>query len=397
MLREILYSLAGLILLAYGSEWVLSLFDDPREPKRLQSKIPLFGHLLGMIQYSSGYHGITSKQTDQEIYTVAIFNTKLYIAKTARLIPVIQKASKTVSFRPFMQTASKLMGDAKPETVEVFGSEWLESFSHAHKNGLAPGRNLDKQNLRMGDRALVDIDALLANGKDGVSKVFLLEWSKYAVVQASACGIFGVEHPFRDPKIDQAFWTWQSYLPLHMVNLDITGKGYAAREIVFDAIRKYNKSIPSDASLVYTERLRTMQEAGIDEDDICKQQAAFGIAAFANTVPIMYWAIYELFSRPDLLEEVRKELFEQAISGTKETGFKLEVAALKTKCPLLLSVYQETQRLRHVHANIRKVTEDTLLDGKYLLKAGHFVMMPGQPVHTNKTTWGDSADTFDPY
>jgi cytochrome P450 len=190
---------------------------------------------------------------------------------------------------------------------------------------------------------------------------------------------------------------WQDYLPLHLINLDITGKGYAAREIVFDAFRKYNKNIPVDVSAVYMARLRSMQEAGIDEDDICKQQATFGTAAFANTVPILYWTIYELFSRAELLDEVRREVTEQAVSGTKETGFVVDVAALKTKCPLLLSVYQETQRTRHVHANIRKVTEDTLLDGKYLLKAGQFVMMPGQPVHSNQTTWGESADVFDPY
>ncbi|KAF4331610.1 hypothetical protein FBEOM_14635 [Fusarium beomiforme] len=397
MLREVAYSVAGFVLLAYAAEWILSLFDDPREPKRLQSKIPLFGHLWGMMKYSSGYHGITSKQTNEEIYTVAIFNTKLYVAKTSRLIPLIQKTSKTLSFRPFIQTAAKHMGDAKPETFEIFGTEWVDSFSHAHKNGLATGPSLDEQNLRMGDRALIDIAQLLPKEADGVEKVSLLEWAQYAVVQASACGIFGVEHPFLDPKVDAAFWKWQSYLPLHLVNLDITRKGYAAREVVFDAFRKYNKNIPSDVSLVYKERLRSMQEAGIDEDDICKQQATFGTAAFANTVPIMYWTIYELFSRTDLLEEVRKEVIAQAVSGDKATGFKLDVAALKTKCPLTLSVFQETQRLRHVHANIRKVTEDTLLDGKYLLKAGHYVMMPGQPVHTNTSTWGPSADKFDPY
>lgn len=59
MLREILYGVAGFVLFAYTLEWLFSLFDDPREPKRLQPKIPLLGHLLGMIKYSSGYHGIT--------------------------------------------------------------------------------------------------------------------------------------------------------------------------------------------------------------------------------------------------------------------------------------------------------------------------------------------------
>ncbi|KAM0350691.1 hypothetical protein ACHAPU_003183 [Fusarium lateritium] len=107
--------------------------------------------------------------------------------------------------------------------------------------------------------------------------------------------------------------------------------------------------------------------------------------------------IWEIFSRPKLLEEVRNEVTEQAISGDKETGFRLDVSALKTKYPLILSIFQETQRIRHIHANIRKITKDTLLDRKYLLKAGHYVIMPGQPMHTNKTTWGESADEFDPY
>jgi hypothetical protein len=149
--------------------------------------------------------GRDSKQTDQEIYTVAMFNTKLYVAKTARLIPLIQK-SKTLSFRPFMQTAAKHMGDASPATFEVFGSEFVDSFSHAHKHSLAPGPNLDEQNLRMGDRALIDIEELLPRHNNDARKVFLLEWARFAVVQASACGILGVEHPFRDPKIDEAFW-----------------------------------------------------------------------------------------------------------------------------------------------------------------------------------------------
>ena len=140
-----------------------------------------------------------SKQTDQEIYTVAIFNTKLYVAKTARLIPLIQR-SKTLSFRPFMQTAAKHMGDANAATYETFGGDFTDTFSHAHKSSLAPGPNLDEQNLRMGDRALIDVEEVM--GK----KVKLLEWVRYTVVQASACGILGVEHPFRDPKIDEAFW-----------------------------------------------------------------------------------------------------------------------------------------------------------------------------------------------
>ncbi|KAF4979790.1 hypothetical protein FZEAL_4064 [Fusarium zealandicum] len=397
MFRELLYSLAGLVLLAYAAEWALSLFDDPREPQRLQPTVPLFGHLLGMIQHGSGYYSIASKKTDAEIYTLNIFNTKLYVAKTRRLTPLIQKASKTLSFRPFMQTASKLMGDATKETYDIFGTEMVDDFSHAMRTSLAPGPHLDEQNLRMGNRVLEDINTVLSPGECQKSKIHLLDWVRHAVVQASSCGVYGEEHPFRDPKVEAAFWKWQAYLPLHMVNLDLMRKGYAARDVVFRALQDYCNAVPTDASKVFVERNRTMREAGICEDDIRKQEATFGTAAFANTVPTLYWTIHELFSRPEVLEEVRAEVAEQAVSGSKESGFRLDVAALKTRCPLLLSVYQETQRTRHVHANIRKVVTDMLLDRQYLLKAGNYVQMPGQPIHADPSTWGESADTFDPY
>ncbi|KAH7130988.1 cytochrome P450 [Dactylonectria macrodidyma] len=394
MLREIAYSFAGLVLLAYAAEWALTLFDDPREPQRIQPHIPLIGHLLGMIQKGMAYYGDTSKKTKAEIYTLSILRTKLYVVKTRRLTPMIQKSSKTLSFRPFMQTAAKIMGDVTNETYEIFGTDVVDDLSHGVKIALGPGQFLDKQNLRMGKRVMHDIDELV---RSGTNKVFLLEWTRHAVVQASSCGVWGEVHPFRDPKVEAAFWEWQVYLPSHMVGLDLTRKGYAAREIVFQAFREYCNNVPDDSSEIFLSRTRIMREAGVCEEDICKQQATFGTAAFANTAPALYWATYELFSRLEVLEEVRTQLVEHAVSGSKESGFRLNVSALKTKCPLLLSVFQETQRTRHIHANIRKVTADTLLDGKYLLKAGNFVQMPGNPIHTNPEIWGDTVDVFDPY
>ncbi|KAH6893370.1 cytochrome P450 [Thelonectria olida] len=397
MLRETAYGLLGIAVLAYALEWSLSLFDDPREPPRLPSKVPLVGHLLGMLQNGVAYYNITSKQTNAEIYTIPIFNTKLYIANTQRLIPLIQKASKTLSFRPFIQTSTKIMGDASDETYDLFGGALLETFSNAMRSSLAPGPHLDEQNMRMGRRALVEIDSLVEPTNGAASKqISLLQWTRHAIVQASSCGVFGQEHPFCDPKVEEAFWIWELYMVSHLTKTDITRKGYAAREIVYNALRKYCKSIPEDASLLVRERQRVLREGGVRQDDACKLEATFCTAVFGNTSPTMYWTVYELFSRPELLEEIRDEDSREAVSGSKEEGFVLNVAAVKTRCPLLLSVYQETQRTRHIHAIIRKVMADTLLDGQYLLKSGHFLQLPGNPIHTNTNVWGPTADTFDP-
>ena len=192
--------------------------------------------------------------------------------------------------------------------------------------------------------------------------------------------------------------TWHSYLSgqISGLNFDIWGIGRAAQQKIFDAHLEYCKSIPEDSSLLYKERWRVLREAGISETDCIKQQATLPIGMLSNTVPTCFWTIYELFSRHEILSDVRKEL---EVKAVKQGGgeFVLDVSALKTECPLLLSVFQETQRVRHIHAAIRKVLEDTLLDGKYLLKAGNYLQMPGNSIHTNTALWGESATEFDPY
>lgn len=192
--------------------------------------------------------------------------------------------------------------------------------------------------------------------------------------------------------------TWHSHLSAHIsgLNFDFFGKGYVARQKVFDAHVKYCNNVPLDASFLFTERWRVLQESGISETDCIKQQATLPIGMLSNTVPTFYWTIWELFSRSELLREVRQEVEAQAVIKQND-GHALDVGALKSRCPLLLSVFQETQRVRHIHAAIRRVMKDTLLDGKYLLKEGNYLQMPGHSIHSNTSIWGPSAREFDPY
>jgi hypothetical protein len=59
MLREASLVLAGIVILAYGIEFLFSHFDDLREPRRLTPTIPIFGHVLGFIRYGFDYYVIT--------------------------------------------------------------------------------------------------------------------------------------------------------------------------------------------------------------------------------------------------------------------------------------------------------------------------------------------------
>lgn len=201
---------------------------------------------------------------------------------------------------------------------------------------------------------------------------------------------------------------WESYKTAHITGTDLLGTGYASREKVFAAFRAYFENNEdgsgtdgpsSEASFVIRERQRILREGGVRFDDRVKQDASFCTAAFPSTVPTLFWTVYDLFSRPDVLAQVRAELLDNAVvKGAADGGKnKLDVAALKTRCPLLLSVYQETQRTKHVHANVRLVTEDTVLDGRWFLRKGAYLQMPGQPIHESEAVWGPAAGEYDPY
>jgi len=62
MIRELAYGIAGLVLLAYAVDFLFSLGDDPREPPRIRPKVPLIGHLLGIMGSGPVYYSQTRSE-----------------------------------------------------------------------------------------------------------------------------------------------------------------------------------------------------------------------------------------------------------------------------------------------------------------------------------------------
>lgn len=205
MITTILYALLAVVSLAYLADYLLAWNDDPKEPPRLRARIPLIGHLIGIIVSGPSYHSVIRNDETTEIYTLGILNYKLYTSVSTRLLPLIQRQSRALSFRPMIQTVARKWGDANDETDRLFReTDLITEFSHVMKTSLAPGPQLDEMNMRMAQRALVDLDLLLGDGKD--KKIKLLEWARFAITQASSCGVYGNQHPFLDDKVYEAFW-----------------------------------------------------------------------------------------------------------------------------------------------------------------------------------------------
>jgi hypothetical protein len=180
-----------------------------------------------------------------------------------------------------------------------------------------------------------------------------------------------------------------------MLGIDPLGTGYSARTRMYNAFREYFQNVPEDVSLVIRERQRILIEAGIPEEDTYKMQSNLS-DAYPNFPPTLFWTIYEIYSRPELLQAVREEISSKAVQKS-DTDFVLDITALQTQCHILLSAFQETQRTRHSQVAFRIVVEDILLDGQYLLKKGNYVHLPAKPVHNSHEIWGPEAGSFDAY
>jgi cytochrome P450 len=177
-----------------------------------------------------------------------------------------------------------------------------------------------------------------------------------------------------------------------------------ARDRVFKAFEKYRQSDWSDAAEITKTRKRLYDREGVSLQDQAGNQASFNIALLGNTVPTAFWGLYHVIQRPQLLHDIRMELDQNAVVKTEAQGQSsvvLDVSALRTQCPLLLSSYQESQRTKSQHANIRQALEDTTIESpttgaRFFFAKGQYIQMPSGPIHKNTSIWGPTAKDFDP-
>jgi hypothetical protein len=119
-----------------------------------------------------------------------------------------------------------------------------------------------------------------------------------------------------------------------------------------------------------------------------------------STSPTAFWMVYHGYSDKRILEECRQEL----ANVTSDTSFvkdgeaktlrTIDMTSVKSACPILLSTLQELLRTHSVGISARLVMEDYMLDGRYLLKKGGTVMIPGPVQHTSADAFGSTVHSF---
>lgn len=130
--------------------------------------------------------------------------------------------------------------------------------------------------------------------------------------------------------------------------------------------------------------------------DVAATEVGQMVASVTNSVSSAFWMLYHLFSDPAVLEECRDETAQLVRIDDNDGTCTIDLAKVKSTCPVLFSTWQETLRYVHINIAARVVMNDTTLDdGCWLLKKGSTVMTVATVQHTDPSVWGPTVRQFD--
>jgi len=160
----------------------------------------------------------------------------------------------------------------------------------------------------------------------------------------------------------------------------------------------YDASDPS-VSAVCRNRAAALRKYDWPVIDIAGSETMLAGAATINTVPTMFWVLYHVLPRRDLIQRLRREL-EPRLTRSDDGFVTVDVNSLNKTCPLLLSVYRETVRVANQLVSFRRVMEDTIISdghgGSYVLKKGTDLQIAGSVLRGFQDIWGPDPTVFDP-
>lgn len=140
-----------------------------------------------------------------------------------------------------------------------------------------------------------------------------------------------------------------------------------ARQVITEAFLKYYAERGLEGASVYARnRYRYPASLGVPLEDIAKMEAGGSIGLISNTMPTTFWTLYHTFSDPVVLDDCREEV-KRAVRERDGESY-LDLAYIKSSCPVLVSTMQKTFRVHSIGMSARAVVEDHFLGGKYLLK-----------------------------
>jgi unspecific monooxygenase len=130
----------------------------------------------------------------------------------------------------------------------------------------------------------------------------------------------------------------------------------------------------------------------LDPVNVRNQILTFLVAGHETSASALSFALYFLATHPDEAAKARAEVDTMSPHGATTPRFE-EIAKLRA----IRHVLDESLRLwPTAPAYFREAKQDTVLGGRYPIKAGQWVIVVLQQVHRDPSVWGDDAAEFRP-
>ncbi|KAL4911188.1 hypothetical protein BDW74DRAFT_6045 [Aspergillus multicolor] len=375
---------------------------DPREPPIVGSTIPIVGHIIELLRHGTGYFNMLTEKHPHPIFAIDLLLIKIYLVKSPAILAAIQR-TKALTFDPFVTFTTERLAGIRGPALEALrekqsgGGGGNQALLHAMHPTLT-GKPLDRMNERMVSLLSPLVDDLVKQGERGA--VDLYAWCQHAITFASTEASYGRLNPYKERSVEDGFWAFESSLSPLIAGIlpSLTArKAYQGREAAYQGFLKYYTAEgQKDGSELTIARHKSLFEAGLSVSDIARNEVSMGLGLLSNTVPSCFWILYDLYRRPELLNEIRTELRTNALRVDENGKHIINIPSIRDSCPLLVSTYQEILRVRSASSPTRIATDDVLLSDKYLIRKGSVISIPGQAIARRDDVWGSNALEFNP-
>ncbi|KAG4028016.1 hypothetical protein MFRU_025g00810 [Monilinia fructicola] len=406
----------GILTLCINSVLRLNVKRNSSGPIRVPPTIPVVGHIIGILWHKNEYYSILSQKWGLPIFTLRIFNRDIHVVTSPSLVPSLQRQHKAISLWHLEgQFGARLAGLSKSASERLLADVFSDSDAPSLmvkgikviQGALSPSGGMFSmlREAALATKNHLDNLESTARNDNNCETIDLWDWVRHGLTVVTSESLYGAQNPYRDPKIEAGFWAFSDgsmnlILPSFLSTV-IASKAICGRDAVVNGFRRY---FSSGDYLEGSELVKSRYELLVDETDdthadLAKHETISNIAALSNTTPTMFWVIYQLFSDPLLLKEVRTQVGEITTSEISTQGKTIHKIDLKKlhQLPILNSMIMETLRFRSTGTGPRQVLADTFVgQDQYLLKKDSIVIIANRRLHFNKSIWGETADTFRP-
>ena len=339
------------------------------------------------------------------IFTLPTIGVRTYVVTTPDLASVVQRQSKSYSFYSFVVDITQRILGLDEETMRIVrrnadgfeGHHGLMPELHtATTKSLRPGPELDAVSKIQMDAFTGILGDTMATEECTTG---LLSWLSNAFALSNARAIYGPQNIFAaHPELIPDFWYYES----RMISLASSPvpwftdrKAYLARERLYAAMLEYyQQDHHHNASMFVQTRADISIKHGMTKAMMARSELIILFGILANATPTTFWLLANIYSRPELLAELRREVM-NVTTANGDTRC-IQVHKVMESCPLLVSTYRETMRHIANLASVRLVREDTWVADKYLLKKGSIIQVAGGVIHLDENIWGADAHEFKP-